>query len=44
MLTLTGAAMSRGKCDTIERNAEFAERVVDSHAPGPHPPLTPGAG
>lgn len=30
MLTLTGTAMSRGKCETIERNAEFAERVVDS--------------
>jgi AcrR family transcriptional regulator len=30
MTTLTGAAMSRGKCDTIERNAEFAERVVDT--------------
>jgi AcrR family transcriptional regulator len=30
MLTMTGAAMSRGKCETIERNAEFAGRVVDS--------------
>jgi len=30
MATLTGAAMWRGKCDTIERNAEFAERVVDT--------------
>jgi AcrR family transcriptional regulator len=30
MLTLTGTAMSRGKCETVERNAEFAERVVDS--------------
>ena len=30
MLTLTGTAMARGKCETIERNAEFAERVVDS--------------
>ena len=30
MLTLTGTAMSRGKCETIGRNAEFAERVVDS--------------
>ncbi|MGA2828571.1 MAG: TetR/AcrR family transcriptional regulator [Streptosporangiaceae bacterium] len=30
MLTLTGAAMSRGKCETVERNAEFAERVVDN--------------
>jgi AcrR family transcriptional regulator len=30
LLIMTGAAMSRGKCETIERNAEFAERVVDS--------------
>ena len=30
MLTLTGTAMSRGKCETVELNAEFAERVVDS--------------
>ncbi len=30
MTTLTGAAMSRGKCDAVERNAEFAERVVDT--------------
>ena len=30
MLTLTGTAMSRGKCETVEPNAEFAERVVDS--------------
>ncbi len=30
MLTLTGSAMSRGKCETVERDAEFAERVVDS--------------
>ena len=37
MLTLTGTAMSRGKFETIERNAEFAERVVDSLLAG----LTP---
>ena len=30
MITLTGAAMSRGKCEAVERNAEFAERVVDT--------------
>ncbi len=30
MLTLTGAAMSRGKCDTVGHNADFAEEVVDS--------------
>jgi AcrR family transcriptional regulator len=30
MLTLTGTAMARGKCETVELNAEFAERVVDS--------------
>ena len=30
MLTLTGAAMARGKCDTVPRDAEFAERIVDS--------------
>ena len=40
LLTMTGAAMSRGKCDTIERNAEFAERVVDSLLLG----LTPRGG
>jgi AcrR family transcriptional regulator len=30
MLTLTGAAMSRGKYDTVEHNPDFAEHVVDS--------------
>jgi len=30
MLTLTGAAMSRGKYDTVEHNEDFAEHVVDS--------------
>jgi AcrR family transcriptional regulator len=30
MLTLTGAAMTRGKCETIPRTPEFAERMVDS--------------
>ena len=30
MLTLTGAAMSRGRCEIIPHDAEFAERVVDS--------------
>jgi len=30
LLTLTGAAMSRGRCDTTGHNADFAERVVDS--------------
>jgi AcrR family transcriptional regulator len=29
-LTLTGAAMARGKYETIPRTPEFAERVVDS--------------
>ena len=29
-LTLTGAAMSRGKYDTVEHNADFAEHVVDN--------------
>ena len=30
MLTLTGAAMSRGRCEIIPHDEEFAERVVDS--------------
>jgi AcrR family transcriptional regulator len=30
MLTLTGSAMSRGKCETVPHDGEFAERVVDS--------------
>ena len=30
MLTLTGAAMSRGKYDTVGHNEDFAEHVVDS--------------
>jgi AcrR family transcriptional regulator len=30
MLTLTGAAMSRGRCEIIPHDGEFAERVVDS--------------
>jgi AcrR family transcriptional regulator len=30
MLTLTGAALARGKYELIPRNQEFAERVVDS--------------
>jgi AcrR family transcriptional regulator len=30
MLTLTGAALARGKCESIPRNQEFAERIVDS--------------
>jgi AcrR family transcriptional regulator len=30
MLTLTGAALARGKYESIPRNQEFAERVVDS--------------
>jgi AcrR family transcriptional regulator len=30
MLTLTGAAMSRGRCEVIPHDGEFAERVVDS--------------
>jgi AcrR family transcriptional regulator len=30
LLTLTGAALSRGKYDTIPRTAEFAERIADS--------------
>ena len=30
MLTLTGAAMARGKYDTVEHNEDFAEQVVDS--------------
>ena len=30
MLTLTGAAMSRGKYETVPHDAEFAARVVDS--------------
>jgi AcrR family transcriptional regulator len=30
MHTLTGAAMARGKCETIPRTPEFAERIVDS--------------
>jgi len=30
MHTLTGAAMARGKCDTVPRTREFAERIVDS--------------
>jgi AcrR family transcriptional regulator len=30
MHTLTGAAMTRGKCETIPRTPEFAERIVDS--------------
>ena len=30
MLTLTGAAMSRGRCEIIPHDEEFATRVVDS--------------
>jgi AcrR family transcriptional regulator len=30
MLTLTGAALARGKYESIPRNQEFAERIVDS--------------
>jgi AcrR family transcriptional regulator len=30
MLTLTGAALARGKYEPIPRNQEFAERIVDS--------------
>lgn len=30
MLTLTGASMSRGRCEIIPHDGEFAERVVDS--------------
>jgi AcrR family transcriptional regulator len=30
LLTLTGAAMARGKCDTVPRDAEFAGRIVDN--------------
>ncbi len=30
MHTLTGAAMARGKCDTVPRTRKFAERIVDS--------------
>jgi AcrR family transcriptional regulator len=30
MLTLTGAAMSRGRCEIIPHDEEFAERVVNS--------------
>jgi hypothetical protein len=30
VLTLTGAALSRGKCDTTPRTPEFAQRIVDS--------------
>ncbi len=30
MLTLTGAAMSRGRCEIVPHNEEFATRVVDS--------------
>ena len=30
MLTLTGAAMSRGRCELIPHDEEFATRVVDS--------------
>ena len=30
MLTLTGAAMSRGRCEIVPRDEEFATRVVDS--------------
>jgi len=37
MLTLTGTAMARGKCETVECNTEFAERVVDSLLLGLNP-------
>ncbi len=30
MLTLTGAAMSRGRCEIVPHDGEFATRVVDS--------------
>jgi AcrR family transcriptional regulator len=30
MLTLTGAAMSRGRCEIVPHDEEFATRVVDS--------------
>jgi AcrR family transcriptional regulator len=30
LLTLTGAAMSRGRCEIVPHDGEFAERVVDS--------------
>ncbi len=30
MLTLTGAALARGKCETMPRTPELAERIVDS--------------
>jgi len=30
LLGLTGAALARGKCESIPRNQEFAERIVDS--------------
>jgi AcrR family transcriptional regulator len=30
MLTLTGAAMARGKCETVPRTPELAGRIVDS--------------
>jgi AcrR family transcriptional regulator len=30
MLTVTGAALARGKYESIPRNQEFAERIVDS--------------
>jgi AcrR family transcriptional regulator len=30
MLTLTGAAMSRGRCEIVPHDEEFAARVVDS--------------
>ena len=30
MLTLTGAAMSRGRCELVPHDKEFATRVVDS--------------
>src|ERR1700742_3977835 len=37
LLTLTGAAMSRGRCEIVPHDAEFATRVVDSLLTG----LTP---
>jgi hypothetical protein len=30
LLTLTGAAMSRGRCEIVPHDGEFATRVVDS--------------
>src|ERR1700742_1872873 len=30
LLTVTGAAMSRGRCEIVPHDSEFATRVVDS--------------